>query len=90
MSVWTQTAKKETPFGSFFGPDTVSANTPIFVVLTPSCVTLGPAGQVGVVGPPGVPGPRGLMGPMGPSPDLSHIKQGPRGPMVSPLLVASR
>jgi len=39
----------------------------------------GPPGQMG---PPGLPGPRGDMGPIGPSPDLSHIKQGRRGPVV--------
>ncbi|XP_018923883.2 collagen and calcium-binding EGF domain-containing protein 1 [Cyprinus carpio] len=43
--------------------------------------SLGPPGQMG---PPGMPGPRGDMGPMGPSPDLSHIKQGRRGPVGSP------
>ena len=43
----------------------------------------GSPGFPGVPGPPGQPGPRGSMGPMGPSPDLSHIKQGRRGPVVS-------
>lgn len=45
----------------------------------------GSPGFPGVPGPPGQPGPRGSMGPMGPSPDLSHIKQGRRGPVVSIL-----
>ncbi|XP_030325571.1 collagen and calcium-binding EGF domain-containing protein 1 isoform X3 [Strigops habroptila] len=53
----------------------------------------GPKGSQGVPGspgPPGQPGPRGSMGPMGPSPDISHIKQGRRGPVVStlPLCIA--
>lgn len=43
----------------------------------------GSPGFPGMPGPPGQPGPRGSMGPMGPSPDLSHIKQGRRGPVVS-------
>lgn len=43
----------------------------------------GSPGFPGVPGPPGQPGPRGSMGPMGPSPDLSHVKQGRRGPVVS-------
>uniref|UniRef100_A0A3Q3APZ9 Collagen and calcium binding EGF domains 1 n=1 Tax=Kryptolebias marmoratus TaxID=37003 RepID=A0A3Q3APZ9_KRYMA len=43
----------------------------------------GPVGPQGVIGPPGTPGPRGLMGPIGPTPDLHHIKRGPRGPVVS-------
>uniref|UniRef100_A0AAY4C632 EGF-like domain-containing protein n=1 Tax=Denticeps clupeoides TaxID=299321 RepID=A0AAY4C632_9TELE len=42
----------------------------------------GSPGSPGMMGSPGPPGPRGLMGPIGPSPDLSHIKQGRRGPMV--------
>ncbi|XP_044921619.1 collagen and calcium-binding EGF domain-containing protein 1 isoform X2 [Mustela putorius furo] len=42
----------------------------------------GSPGFPGVPGPPGQPGPRGSMGPMGPSPDLSHIKQGRRGPVI--------
>ncbi|KAK2094292.1 hypothetical protein P7K49_028030 [Saguinus oedipus] len=41
----------------------------------------GSPGFPGMPGPPGQPGPRGSMGPMGPSPDLSHIKQGRRGPV---------
>uniref|UniRef100_A0A8C9QJU1 Collagen and calcium binding EGF domains 1 n=1 Tax=Spermophilus dauricus TaxID=99837 RepID=A0A8C9QJU1_SPEDA len=45
----------------------------------------GSPGFPGMPGPPGQPGPRGSMGPMGPSPDLSHIKQGRRGPVVSIL-----
>lgn len=44
----------------------------------------GSPGFPGVPGPPGQPGPRGSMGPMGPSPDLSHIKQGRRGPVGPP------
>ncbi|XP_062410195.1 collagen and calcium-binding EGF domain-containing protein 1 [Sardina pilchardus] len=44
----------------------------------------GSAGPPGMEGPPGSPGPRGLMGPIGPSPDLSHIKLGRRGPMGPP------
>lgn len=44
----------------------------------------GPEGPPGLKGPPGLPGPRGLMGPSGPTPDLFHIKRGPRGPVVSP------
>ncbi|ETE67282.1 Collagen and calcium-binding EGF domain-containing protein 1, partial [Ophiophagus hannah] len=44
----------------------------------------GSPGFPGSPGPPGVPGPRGAMGPMGPSPDLSHIKQGRRGPVGPP------
>ncbi|XP_030623811.1 collagen and calcium-binding EGF domain-containing protein 1 [Chanos chanos] len=44
----------------------------------------GSPGPPGMIGPPGQPGPRGLMGPMGPSPDLSHIKQGRRGPVGPP------
>ncbi|RXN08608.1 collagen and calcium-binding EGF domain-containing 1 [Labeo rohita] len=44
----------------------------------------GSPGPPGQVGPPGMPGPRGDMGPMGPSPDLSHIKQGRRGPVGPP------
>ncbi|XP_035245830.1 collagen and calcium-binding EGF domain-containing protein 1 [Anguilla anguilla] len=44
----------------------------------------GSPGHAGLMGPPGLPGPRGLMGPMGPSPDLSHIKQGRRGPVGPP------
>ncbi|XP_052598322.1 collagen and calcium-binding EGF domain-containing protein 1 isoform X3 [Peromyscus californicus insignis] len=47
----------------------------------------GSPGFPGMPGPPGQPGPRGSMGPMGPSPDLSHIKQGRRGPV---MLVSSR
>ncbi|OWK01788.1 hypothetical protein Celaphus_00017829 [Cervus elaphus hippelaphus] len=43
----------------------------------------GSPGFPGIPGPPGQPGPRGSMGPVGPSPDLSHIKQGRRGPVVS-------
>lgn len=43
----------------------------------------GSPGFPGMPGPPGQPGPRGSMGPMGPPPDLSHIKQGRRGPVVS-------
>lgn len=43
----------------------------------------GPEGPPGMLGPPGPPGPRGLMGPIGPTPDLSHMKRGPRGPVVS-------
>ncbi|RXM95461.1 Collagen and calcium-binding EGF domain-containing protein 1 [Acipenser ruthenus] len=45
----------------------------------------GPKGSFGHQGPPGTPGPtgpRGMMGPIGPSPDMSHIKQGRRGPVV--------
>lgn len=42
-------------------------------------------GPQGLMGPPGPPGPRGLMGPIGPTPDLFHIKRGPRGPVVSNL-----
>ncbi|XP_021094858.1 collagen and calcium-binding EGF domain-containing protein 1 isoform X1 [Heterocephalus glaber] len=42
----------------------------------------GSPGFPGMPGPPGQPGPRGSMGPMGPSPDLSHIKQGRRGPVI--------
>ncbi|KAK3523688.1 hypothetical protein QTP70_008612 [Hemibagrus guttatus] len=41
----------------------------------------GSPGPLGQAGAPGLPGPRGPMGPMGPSPDLSHIKQGRRGPV---------
>ncbi|XP_026924888.1 collagen and calcium-binding EGF domain-containing protein 1 isoform X2 [Acinonyx jubatus] len=44
----------------------------------------GSPGFPGMPGPPGQPGPRGSMGPMGPSPDLSHIKQGRRGPVGPP------
>ncbi|XP_045706269.1 collagen and calcium-binding EGF domain-containing protein 1 isoform X2 [Phyllostomus hastatus] len=44
----------------------------------------GSPGFPGVPGPPGQPGPRGSMGPMGPSPDLSHVKQGRRGPVGPP------
>ncbi|XP_069885127.1 collagen and calcium-binding EGF domain-containing protein 1 [Dipodomys merriami] len=44
----------------------------------------GSPGFPGRPGPPGQPGPRGSMGPMGPSPDLSHIKQGRRGPVGPP------
>ncbi|XP_066458648.1 collagen and calcium-binding EGF domain-containing protein 1 [Eleutherodactylus coqui] len=44
----------------------------------------GSAGQPGLPGPPGPPGPRGFMGPMGPSPEISHIKQGRRGPVGPP------
>ncbi|XP_044148587.1 collagen and calcium-binding EGF domain-containing protein 1-like [Bufo gargarizans] len=44
----------------------------------------GSAGQQGLPGPPGPPGPRGFMGPMGPSPEISHIKQGRRGPVGPP------
>ncbi|XP_071989434.1 collagen and calcium-binding EGF domain-containing protein 1 [Engystomops pustulosus] len=44
----------------------------------------GGSGQPGLPGPPGPPGPRGFMGPMGPSPELSHIKQGRRGPVGPP------
>ncbi|XP_032888638.1 collagen and calcium-binding EGF domain-containing protein 1 isoform X1 [Amblyraja radiata] len=44
----------------------------------------GSSGPKGHTGPPGPPGSRGHMGPMGPSPDLSHIKQGRRGPVGSP------
>uniref|UniRef100_A0A3Q4GSV4 Collagen and calcium binding EGF domains 1 n=1 Tax=Neolamprologus brichardi TaxID=32507 RepID=A0A3Q4GSV4_NEOBR len=42
----------------------------------------GPPGISGQTGPPGPPGPRGLMGPIGPTPDLYHIKRGPRGPVL--------
>ncbi|MGH0164493.1 UNVERIFIED_CONTAM: hypothetical protein FKN15_064864, partial [Acipenser sinensis] len=48
----------------------------------------GPKGSLGHQGPPGPPGPtgpRGMMGPMGPSPDMSHIKQGRRGPVIALL-----
>uniref|UniRef100_A0A3B4YYP7 Collagen and calcium-binding EGF domain-containing protein 1-like n=1 Tax=Stegastes partitus TaxID=144197 RepID=A0A3B4YYP7_9TELE len=54
----------------------------------PVCNTLGdpgpegPPGLTGLLGPPGLPGPRGLMGPIGPTPDLQHIKRGPRGPVI--------
>ncbi|NXM15839.1 CCBE1 protein, partial [Ploceus nigricollis] len=44
----------------------------------------GSQGAPGLPGPPGQPGPRGSMGPMGPSPDISHIKQGRRGPVGPP------
>uniref|UniRef100_F1MZQ2 Collagen and calcium binding EGF domains 1 n=1 Tax=Bos taurus TaxID=9913 RepID=F1MZQ2_BOVIN len=44
----------------------------------------GSPGFPGIPGPPGQPGPRGSMGPVGPSPDLSHIKQGRRGPVGPP------
>uniref|UniRef100_A0A3B3VE18 Collagen and calcium binding EGF domains 1 n=1 Tax=Poecilia latipinna TaxID=48699 RepID=A0A3B3VE18_9TELE len=44
---------------------------------------IGPVGPPGLAGAPGPPGPRGLMGPIGPTPDLFHIKRGPRGPLVS-------
>ncbi|XP_076027902.1 collagen and calcium-binding EGF domain-containing protein 1 isoform X2 [Genypterus blacodes] len=44
----------------------------------------GPEGPPGLPGPVGAPGPRGLMGPIGPSPDLSHIKRGPRGSIGPP------
>ncbi|XP_069820915.1 collagen and calcium-binding EGF domain-containing protein 1 [Dendropsophus ebraccatus] len=44
----------------------------------------GSAGQPGLPGPPGPPGPRGFMGPMGPSPEISHVKQGRRGPVGPP------
>lgn len=44
----------------------------------------GSPGFPGMPGPPGQPGPRGSMGPMGPPPDLSHIKQGRRGPVGPP------
>ncbi|XP_049638014.1 collagen and calcium-binding EGF domain-containing protein 1 [Suncus etruscus] len=44
----------------------------------------GSPGFPGMPGPPGQPGPRGSIGPMGPSPDLSHIKQGRRGPVGPP------
>lgn len=49
----------------------------------------GPEGPPGLKGPPGLPGPRGLMGPSGPTPDLFHIKRGPRGPVVSPSVSVS-
>ncbi|MEE6457942.1 hypothetical protein FKM82_000112, partial [Ascaphus truei] len=44
----------------------------------------GSSGQTGLPGPPGPPGPRGFMGPIGPSPDMSHVKQGRRGPVGPP------
>ncbi|XP_021567746.1 collagen and calcium-binding EGF domain-containing protein 1 [Carlito syrichta] len=44
----------------------------------------GSPGFPGMPGPPGQPGPRGSMGPMGPSPDVSHVKQGRRGPVGPP------
>lgn len=49
----------------------------------------GPEGPPGLKGPPGPAGPRGLMGPSGPTPDLFHIKRGPRGPVVSQFLLIS-
>lgn len=47
----------------------------------------GPEGPPGLLGPPGPPGPRGNMGPIGPTPDLSHVKRGPRGAVVSPNII---
>ncbi|XP_056875702.1 collagen and calcium-binding EGF domain-containing protein 1 isoform X4 [Takifugu flavidus] len=44
----------------------------------------GPEGPPGLKGPPGPAGPRGLMGPSGPTPDLFHMKRGPRGPVGPP------
>lgn len=49
----------------------------------------GPEGPPGMTGPSGPPGPRGLMGPSGPTPDLFHMKRGPRGPVVSPRVLIS-
>lgn len=57
-------------------------NLSLFMFLSGSPGPKGSPGPPGQVGPPGMPGPRGDMGPMGPSPDLSHIKQGRRGPVV--------
>lgn len=59
----------------------VNANKMFLITGSPG--PKGSPGFPGMPGPPGQPGPRGSMGPMGPSPDLSHIKQGRRGPVVS-------
>lgn len=56
------------------------------------CIVLGapgPEGPPGLKGSLGPPGPRGLMGPTGPTPDLFHIKRGPRGPVVSRYVLIS-
>lgn len=55
----------------------------LFVSLSGGLGPKGSSGPPGQPGAPGLAGPRGPMGPMGPSPDLSHIKQGRRGAVVS-------